>query len=130
MSHRTILTSSMIIISTLFTTLISSSLSAYNFLFFMPGMYGPRGRCRKECMVTPSAFFAATPVGARTTTFFFLRLHWEVSSRSTVVLPVPALPVMKSDSPSNTKFNAFFPYLSNSIFKRRFQVIYCIHFTG
>ena len=66
-------------------------------------------------MVTPLAFLAAMPVGASTTTLRRNRLQRAVISRSTVVLPVPALPVMKSELPFITKSKAFFPYLSNSI---------------
>src|SRR5260370_34887109 len=43
-------------------------------------------------MVTPPALTAATPVGATTTTFFCVR---STSLFSSVVLPVPALPVTK-----------------------------------
>ena len=49
----------------------------------------------KECNVCPSAFLAATPVGAATTMFFpRARDSLTISPRS-LVLPVPALPVMK-----------------------------------
>ncbi len=53
-------------------------------------MNGDSGNWKKECIVTPPALIAATPVGATTT------LHFDVFSTMrfrNVVLPVPAFPV-------------------------------------
>ena len=51
---------------------------------------GPKGSWKKECMVTPPALMAATPVGASTAICLGAR---RTSSRRKVVFPVPARPV-------------------------------------
>lgn len=55
-------------------------------------MYMPSGSWKNECIVTPPALMAATPVGATTTVF--LAVVRCICLRK-VVLPVPALPVRK-----------------------------------
>jgi hypothetical protein len=62
----------------------------------VPGMSTPNGNWKNECIVTPPALMAATPVGATTTIRLGERLR---SSRRNVVLPVPARPVRKTFSP-------------------------------
>jgi hypothetical protein len=52
-------------------------------------------KLKKECTVSPPAFKAATPVGARMTVFLFI---FETQYFKNVVLPVPALPVTKTQS--------------------------------
>ena len=67
-------------------------------------MYGAGEIWKKECMVTPSALTAATPVGATTIAVLALRLS---TSFRKVVLPVPALPVRKMLTPvCSTKSHA------------------------
>ena len=58
------------------------------------GIKGPKGSWKKECMVVPAAFMAATPVGANTTVFFLV-LFFICFKK--VVFPVPALPVRNRD---------------------------------
>src|SRR4030042_958640 len=70
------------------------------------------GNLKKECIVWPPMFTAATPVGAKTATFFavfFLKYLRRVD------LPLPALPVIKMLSfvfsiklkaPTNSSFNS------------------------
>jgi hypothetical protein len=57
-----------------------------------PGKYGENESCRNECIVCPSAFKAAMPVGASTTNRLPSVL---VKFFKKVVFPVPALPVRK-----------------------------------
>ena len=58
------------------------------------GSSGLNGSLKNECRVTPPAFTAAMPVGARMTCRFFVFPHiW----RRNVDLPVPALPVRNTD---------------------------------
>ena len=58
---------------------------------------------KKECIVSPPAFKAATPVGANITNFF---LNCETRYFKKVVFPVPAFPVTKTLS-----------FVCNNIFK-------------
>ena len=60
------------------------------------GRYGHRGSWKNEWIVDPPAFIAATPVGASTTNLFEVS---DVMYFRKVVLPVPALPVRKTDRP-------------------------------
>ena len=71
----------------------------------LPGTKGLKGSCRKECIVSPPAFIAATPVGA---TIALCLVVWVLMYFKKVVLPVPALPVRKRfSSVSRTKVTAF-----------------------
>ena len=60
------------------------------------GRYGQRGSWKKECMVTPPALTAATPVGATTASLF---PQFSTICFRKVVLPVPALPVRNTEIP-------------------------------
>ena len=69
----------------------SFSLRISNLLFILaPGTKGEKGNWKNECIVTPPALTAATPVGATTTSRLVLS---DTTRRRNVVLPVPALPV-------------------------------------
>ena len=89
-SQRTIDTSSTMIVSIWRTSDILSPLSTP----VSQGHSTPSGRPKKEWMVLPPAFTAATPVGARTTKFFFTS-SWTIFRK--VVFPVPARPVRKKE---------------------------------
>ena len=58
------------------------------------GRMGWKGILKKLCNVTPPALMAAMPVGASTTCFFLVLAQIYLRK---VDLPVPALPVRKSE---------------------------------
>jgi hypothetical protein len=59
------------------------------------GLINLGGNLKKEWIVWPFTFNAAMPVGARTTTFFFVVF---LNNCKRVDLPVPARPVIKKCS--------------------------------
>ena len=56
------------------------------------GTKGEKGSWKNECIVTPPALMAATPVGATTIALF---LDLSITVFRNVVFPVPAFPVRK-----------------------------------
>src|SRR3990167_7549168 len=77
----------------------------------------PGGKRKKEWIVWPPTFSAATPVGASTTTFFF---EFSFKYFKKVDLPVPARPVMKTlPFDFSSKLNAFSNPSLNSIFSNK-----------
>jgi len=100
-SARTILISSITSRSRLLMIFLFSRLNRIPCDFSFadpPGTHGPKGIWKKEWIVTPPAFMAATPVGATTIILLGERFF---NSRKKVVFPVPALPVRNRFSPVN-----------------------------
>ena len=111
MSALTMLISSMIINSTSLMSLIFSALYLSVLRIFLTeyrlssGSKGWKGSLKKLCKVAPPALIAAIPVGARMMCFFLVVVAIYFKS---VDLPVPALPVRKSERRVNlTIWSAF-----------------------